>query len=113
MTVDSRPNRVDLNIYAGDNVGLTVSVKNPDGTPGDLTDMTALAQIRLHRTDPEPLAEFDAVVDPAGSITLKLDGAVTAVLPRWALWDCQLMSLSGAVTTVATGSVYTAGEVSR
>src|SRR5690349_16442647 len=89
-SVVARPALVDLDVYAGDDIALRVNVQNPDGTPADLSNATAKAQVRLRRTDELPLMEFVATVEPGGVVLLGLHGADTALLPRWAMWDCQL-----------------------
>lgn len=113
MTVDSRPSRVDLNIYAGDDVAVRINVKNPGGTPADLTGAVATAQIRASHTADVALADFDTVVDPSGVVMISLDAATTAALPGWAVWDCQIVAPAGQVTTIAAGSIRTAQEVTR
>lgn len=111
-SVVARPAQVDLDVYAGDDVALRVNVKNPDGTPADLTGMTASAQVRLRKADEIPLATFDAVIEADGVVVLSLPAAATVTLPSWAMWDCQL-DLGGRITTIAAGSIRTTGEVTR
>jgi hypothetical protein len=110
----ARPTRVDLRIYAGDDLAVKVNVNLPDGTPADLTGVTAKAQIRYRASDPDPIAEFTSSVDPAGFVLLGLDAATTATLPSSASWDCALLFADGSpTTTIASGFVRTRGEVSR
>lgn len=113
INVNARPNRVDLNIYAGDDMSVRITVNNSDGTPADLTGNTATAQIRATHTADDPLADFTTLVDPTGVVMLSLDAATTAVLPTWAVWDCQIQAPLGQTTTIAAGSIRTAQEVTR
>lgn len=106
--------RIDLCIYAGDDVNVKINVNNPDGTPADLTGATAKAQIRGRATDPAPIAQFLATVDPAGCVLIGLDAVTTAALPTLSVWDCQLAFAGGSPTvTLAHGGVRTLAEVTR
>lgn len=108
------PTRVDLRLYAGDDVTVKITVNNPDGTPADLTGATAKAQIRAWAYDSDPVAEFTCAVDPAGFVLLGLDAAATAAIPRSSVWDCELLFADGSpTTTIVSGSVRTLAEVTR
>jgi hypothetical protein len=112
--LDARPSRVDLRIYAGDDVTVKVNVNNPDGTPADLTGATAKAQVRARAADVAALADFTTAVDASGFVLLGLDAAATAMLPAQCVWDCELMFAGGSpVTTIAAGSVRVRAEVTR
>lgn len=108
------PTRVDLRLYAGDDVTVKITVNNPDGTPADLAGASAKAQIRGRATDLDPVAEFVCVVDATGFVLCGLDAAATAALPRSGVWDCELMFADGSpTTTIVSGSVRTLAEVTR
>lgn len=113
INVNARPHRVDLDLYAGDDTSIRITVNNTDGTPADLTDTTATAQIRATHTAVNPVADFTTLVDPAGVVYLSLDAATTAALPARAVWDCQIQAPLGQTTTIAAGNVRTAQEVTR
>jgi len=113
-TLSALPTRVDLRLYAGDDVTVKVTVNNPDGSPADLTGATAKAQIRAWAYDFEPVADFTCAVDPSGFVLLGLDAASTSVLPRNSVWDCELLFADGSpTTTILSGSVRTLAEVTR
>lgn len=59
--------RADLTIYQGDDMAWTVLVTLEDGiTPADITDYTALAQIRRSVADQDPVVV--ATIDSRGSV---------------------------------------------
>lgn len=94
-------------------MSVRITVNNADGTPADLTGNTATAQIRATHSAADPLADFTTLVDPAGVVMLSLDAATTALLPAWAVWDCQIEAPAGQITTIAAGGIRTAQEVTR
>lgn len=107
QTVVARPDQVNLNLYAGDDFALDLTVLDPDGSPADLTGMTARADIRQNTGTPV-LASFAATV--AGNVvSLRLAAADAAVLPDGAVWDCQLAGID--TFTVAAGTVRTRAQV--
>lgn len=113
-TLDARPTRVDLHIYAGDDVTVKVNVNNVDGTPADLTGVSAKAQVRAKASDVDALADFSTSVDPAGVVLLGLDAASTSLFPAQGVWDCELLFAGGSPkTTIVSGSVRTRAEVTR
>jgi hypothetical protein len=113
-TLSALPTRVDLRLYAGDDLTVKVNVNNPDGTPADLTGASAKAQIRVWAYDADPIAEFTCAVDPSGFVLLGLDAASTALLPRSSVWDCELLFDAGSpTTTIVSGSIRTLAEVTR
>lgn len=110
-TIDNRPATVNLNLYAGDDVNLSIAVTDNAGTPADLTGYTAKAQIRA-TADAPTAKDFVAAVD-ADTVTLILTSAETTDMPVKGVWDCQITSTTGAVTTLCGGTVTTTPEVSR
>ena len=104
----------NIDIYQGDDYAATVTVYNADGTPADITDYTARAQIRRAVADAEPVvtAEFTAVVQ-SPEIQLSLSHDVTAVLGGRYVWDLQIVSEAGTVTTILAGKVIAIAEVTR
>lgn len=109
--IDSRPTPVDLYLYAGDDVDLNVAVTDTAGTPVDLTGFTASAQIRA-TADANTSVDFEATL-LANAVALHLDGTETTGLPAKAVWDVQITSATGAVTTLAAGKVNVYPEVTR
>lgn len=111
-TIDARPVSVNLTLYAGDDVNLSIAVTDAAGTAADLTGFTAKAQIRA-TADAPTAKDFVATADPAGTVTLILPSAETTDMPAKGVWDCQITSGTGAVTTLCGGTVTTTPEVTR
>lgn len=109
--IDARPATTDLYLYAGDDLELTLTVTDSTGAPQDLTGYTAAAQIR--GTADAPLAaDFTATI-LANVVTLTMDGAGTAALPVKGVWDVEITSATGAVTTLAGGRVAVTADVTH
>lgn len=111
-TVGSLPAQVDLLVYQGDDLLLSVTVDNPGEIPADLTGYTARAQIRPSAPSAVVLAEFTTAI-AANVISLTLTAEVTSTLTRNAAWDLQITSPGGVVTTLAYGVVKVTKEVTR
>jgi len=106
--------RQSLTIYQGDDFGAIVTVNNEDGTPADISTYTAQAQIRRGAADVDPVvaAQFTATVEsPVINLTLTHDQ--TLLLTGTYVWDLQLVSAGGVITTIMTGPVRTSAEVTR
>ena len=108
----------DLTLMQGDTFGATVTVYQPDGTtPMNLTGFVVNSHIRRGPADQytEIAAEIVTTIsDPAaGTIALSLGPTVTATLTGQYLWDLQLISPGGVVTTVLRGKVTMIAEVTR
>jgi hypothetical protein len=106
--------QADLGPYQGDDYTATVSVTLSDGSAADLTGYTAAAQIRrgVADADPEVVEEFTCVVSsPLVVITLTHDQ--TAGLSGQYVWDLELTSATGAITTIVRGKVVMTAEVTR
>jgi len=105
--------RGDLIIYQGDDWGATVSVFN--GTaPADITGYTAKAQIRQDVADNDADVDVEivtAVTSP--TISLTIPAAVTADMCGDYVWDLQITSPAGQVTTILAGNVRVTQEVTR
>jgi len=108
MSVDARPAREDLYLYAGDDFTLTLTVTDAAGNPVDLTGSTISGQVRA--SDGSMSAPFVATV-AANVITLTLPHTATALLTPSAVWDVQQTSAGGTITTLATGKVWTTTQV--
>lgn len=112
-TIDARPATTDLYLYAGDDLQLTLTVTDSAGAAMDLTGYTAAAQIRA--TADAPLAaDFTTTIDTnTNTITLDMDGATTSALPLKGVWDVEITSAAGAVTTLAGGRVAVTADVTH
>lgn len=110
------PARVDLQLYAGDDVLLEVTVNDQGGQPYDLAGVTVDAQIRAEVIGPGNtpangvLGAFTSTVS-ANLILLQLAGSVSARIPPTAVWDVQLTRPDTTIITVAAGTVTMAGQV--
>jgi hypothetical protein len=108
------PSKGTINLYQGDDAGIIVSVFNENGTPADLTGYTAQAQIRRGPADVDPIvvAAFTATVD-SPVVNLTLTHSETESLTGNYLFDLQLVSEGGVITTIMTGPVRVTAEVTR
>ena len=99
------PNNVDLAFWRGDAQEFLVRMNNEDGTPIDLTGMTAQATIRANFSAP---TQYNFTTTITGNeVRLYLPSSVSKTIPAGDyVWNFQL-------TTVATGDVrtYLAGDV--
>lgn len=113
----SRPAAYNLTIVAGDSFSRSVTLKEQDGTPIDLTGYSALAQVRASASSDTVLATFTTAIDaPNGAVTLSLDTTQTRALGSGAVWDLQLSldaSPTTATHTVIGGQVTVLPDVSR
>jgi hypothetical protein len=108
--VDARPQRTDVWAYAGDDLTLTLTVRDGSGNAVDLSGDTVAAQVRTSAG--ALLATFTPSV--AGNVvTLVLDHTATALLPPGALWDCQRSDGSGLIQTLITGWFRTTPQVTK
>lgn len=110
------PLGVDLNLYAGDDFYVDLSVTDAGtGGPIDLTGYTPQAQIRTTTESSTVLAEFECTLGES-TVALRLHHDDTAMLPPNAVWDVQIMSgdpVDSRITTLAYGKVKTTAEVTR
>lgn len=105
-------------IYQGDDFACMLSILNcADGTPADLTDFTVQAQIRTAIADQTPgqiAASFVTSVIVPNQVSLWLARENTHRLSEWEyVWDLQLTSSAGNVTTVIQGNCNVMQEVTR
>jgi hypothetical protein len=110
-TITALPMTVNLDLYAGDDFYLDLTVTNPDGTAADLSTAVATAQVRAKATDPDPpLAAFVATIT-GNVIRLHLASTASQQLTGPAVWDCQVATPD--ITTLAAGTVTMSGDVTR
>lgn len=107
----------NLVITRGDDFSAKVTLSSDDeGTPFNLTGYTAKSQIRTGTAaNADLIAEFTAEVTDAaaGEITLTLLHTVTEDLTRGGVWDLQIADGDDWITTVASGKVKIALDVTR
>jgi hypothetical protein len=111
-TVNELPIPVNLNLYTGDDFSMMLTLTNPDNTPTDLTGASFLAEIRQSAPSKTVAATF-AVATAANVITLSLTNEQTQSLVGKFVWDCQITSSTGIITTLAAGKVTFTQDVSR
>jgi hypothetical protein len=109
------PGLANLSIYQGDDYAAVVSVSGNAGAPVDLTGYTAQAQIRLGPADANAIVvvEMIATIVPPNAVNLSIPHAITCQLSGCYVWDLQLKSSGGAISTVLAGSVVVTREVTR
>jgi uncharacterized cupin superfamily protein len=108
----------NLCIYQGDDFACWITVLNRnDGAPADLTDFTALAQIRTGPADEHPYAPAANMVTTIcapSNISLWIPRELTRELREFEyVWDLELTSSGGQITTILQGDVLVMPEVTR
>lgn len=109
-----------LGVRSGDRNQMSVLVSQ-DGTPMDLTGVTATAVARKTITDPDPppLSAVVTVTDAAaGALTVRWPGdAVRTVLGtalKWdGVWDLQIVFTGQDPVTIAAGKISLEQDVTR
>jgi hypothetical protein len=107
ITIERRPQVVNLLLYRGDDFALVIEVYGPDGEPADITGGTAVAEIKASPDAPGAVGSFAADVatySAEGLIVLHLLSAVSFGLPPNSAYDCPLV-IEGARTTLIAGTI--------
>lgn len=112
LLISRQPVCVNLDIYAGDDLVLQVTVTDENNEPIDLSAATAKAQVRETAAAAKVLGEFVCTITAPNIIDLELAGSATATFPAEAVWDLQITQ-SGKTTTLVYGTVTTTPEVTR
>jgi hypothetical protein len=109
------PGLANLSIYQGDDYAALVTVAGTAGAAVDLTGYTAQAQIRLGPADQNAVIVVEMItsVVPPNSINLAIPHTITCLLSGCYVWDLQLKSPEGAISTVLAGKVVVTSEVTR
>jgi hypothetical protein len=114
-TITAQPVAVTLNLYAGDDFSMVITVLNPDSTLLDLTGYTATGQIKNTPADVTALGAFTCTTGgTAGTVTCNLANTVTAALPlspAHAVYDIQMKSAGGLITTLVSGTLTVTAQV--
>jgi len=108
QTFSALPERLDLKLYQGDTVSLTIPVP----VSIDIDGAEAAAQIRASASSDDIAATFDAVIEKQ-FITLTLTHDEATGLPTRGVWDCEVTLPDGSVRTIVTGRVDVSPEVTR
>jgi hypothetical protein len=93
-------------------VFLDVVVNRTDGTPSDLTDYLVRAQVRATPNATLVLATWTPTI-VGNTIHLLLLGSESRALPLQTVWDVEITSPAGVVTTLAAGSISMKAQVTR
>jgi hypothetical protein len=118
------PTRYDLEAYRGDTLSIPLRALDAAGAPLDITSYTILAQVRRTRLATTVDAAFDVYVeDPLqGLYTIVLSpaswsaitcGETASDAASKYVWDAQLTSPSGEVSTHYAGAFVVNADVSR
>jgi hypothetical protein len=102
----------DLAIYQGDDYAATITVRNADNTPADISNYTAQSQIRRAVADEDPVVVVNittTIISPF--VVLSIPHAQTALLTGRYVWDLQLTSNTDAITTIVSGKVIAQPQV--
>ena len=82
------------------------------GSPADITGYTALSQIRRNVAESDPVVVTTIAANVQSPLVLlALTHDQTSVLRGQYLWDLQLTSPLGAITTILRGNVNVTAEV--
>lgn len=115
VTISALPLAVNLQLYAGDDFWLDITVTDSlTGAPIDLTGLAPSSHIKA-RPGADPMAGFTCVIDPVLThiIHLHLPSSEAVKLTGSAVWDCQLTSAAvpPIVSTLTSGKVTVSAEV--
>ena len=106
-------NRADMLIYQGDDYGAVVTV-NQAQIPDIIAGYTAKAQVREDVADDCSDVTVDiATVVNSPYITLAIPAAQTADLCGEYVWDLEITSPDGVVSTILAGKAKVTAEVTR
>ena len=110
--------QLDLCVYAGDTFVFEIEWLDEDGQPINNTNYTALMQARKTRKSTTALFSKTQTsgINLQGSngiVQVTLDPADTNQASTKNVWDIELISPTGVVTTLATGTFIVTKDVSR
>lgn len=109
-----------LEIDQGDDEVLDIAVKEPDGTPADISGCKLWFWVKLAASNPDSTALISKSTDPGEGITITnptggiaevtIDRVDTASLPvtqtgRKLAWSLQVLDGASKVSTLAKGSI--------
>jgi hypothetical protein len=111
-SVSALPSLLNLELYAGDDFALTLTLTNPNGDPVDVSTATVEAQIRTKPGSTDIAASF-ACSGAANVVTLWLYKNGTQDLAGDFVWDCQVKWPGGPNSTIVAGVVAITADVTR
>lgn len=113
------PGSHNFTIKQGATFSRRIRIKNPDGTPFNLTGYSARMQIRRQITDTAFYVELTTAngritINPTqGEINLYLSDEVTQTIPRDGVYDLEIENTYGEKFYVIEGLVRLRPEVTR
>jgi hypothetical protein len=108
------PGNYDLVIYRGDYFPISVTVRDSNDVPLNLTGYTAKAVVKPDYASATTYSFTSTITEGTGKVDLVLPSAVSATLiPGPYIWDFQLTDPSGNVRTYIAGDVTVYDEVSK
>lgn len=113
VRISALPLEVDLELYAGDDFTLGISVFNPDGSAMDVSSAAPMSMIRQTAADGTVLATLAVTVDPdvTGLLHVSVPSSSSATLPPSCVYDVQLTI--PAVLTLIGGTITMRQQVTR
>ena len=105
----------DIDLWQGDDWGAVVYVFNDDDSEPDLTGYVPLAHIRRGVADNAPTVDLvmSSTIYPPNQILLTITHAESTLLAGLYVWDLELKSPGGEITTVLQGNASVQQEVTR
>jgi hypothetical protein len=111
----------DITIEQGANLSLPLTWKDEAGSPINLTGYSGRMQIRENFDSEDYIVSLTSDVGggitlggAAGTITISMSAALTASLAQVdAVYDLELIAVSGFVTRLTQGRVFISREVTR
>jgi len=110
-TITALPDTVNLNLYAGDDFQMSLTLTNPDGSNTSLLGATVQAQIRS-QPGSTIIASFTPTIS-GNVVTLALLGTSTQSLTGTYDWDCQITSVTLGVWTLVAGDISFTPDITR
>lgn len=106
--------KANIIVDQGSSFQTSINVTDDDENAIDLTNYTAVAQMRKHYTSSNAV-NFTATISPAlGVVTLALTAnATNAIAPGRYVYDCELTDNNGTVTRLVEGIVTVTPGVTR
>jgi LEA14-like dessication related protein len=109
---DYLPANYDLVLYKGDYFSMTLTFKNPDDSPMDLTGYTAQCSIRATIGAAEGFAAELTITPLQGKVDVLFPSSITSDLSAGDyVWDFQLTNPDDNVRTYFAGDVKVYGEI--
>lgn len=112
--------QLDITIEQGANYRLSMTYKNDDGSPVNLSQYIARMQVRRRHSSPEVLLELTtenggiALGGAAGTIILDALAIFTETMPPKLCWyDLEIVNQVGFVTRLLEGTAFVTPEVTR